>query len=328
MARVSEDVERQVVALYKQGYSKNRISKMLGIHYGTVQRILWDAGLLDKKPAIVERLERKSKSRRRSRGEVTEEEVPDMNDVDVDIEDMKDEDIVEKEKESVKRIKNAVMEETEQVGSEIDEAYRILEQYGMMDDVIYKLKAKKREYERLRRELMKEFGMGEETGLLNVERVKSLREQIKKMEEDAKALLESLGYKVVPKDKPTSIEEAIEMLKKSGYEVKSTTYTKDEVDKIIEEEKKKLEEYYQKEMDKKVAETRVSAVERIVTHVIDRLFDMFTPVKEAVTESTYKAVEEKKREKQRRMERLKSLVGDIVAERGGEGREGEQTGKE
>lgn len=320
MPRVDEDIERKVVLLYKNGWSKNKISKELGIHYATVQRILWDAGLLDKKPAIVERIEKKSRRRREKKRDIVDEEVEDMDDMDVnaDIQDLEEEDIVEKERKSVKKIKNAVMSEVEEAGSDIENAYNILSQYGMGDDVIWKLRAKKREYERLRKELMKEFGIGEETGLLNVDRVNTLRDRIKRMEEDAKAVLESLGYKVVRKDQPTSIQEAIKMLKASGYEVKSTTYTKEQVDKIIEEEKKKLEEYYRKEMDKKVQEQRVNAVQNIVTHVIDRLFDLFTPIRGAVTESAYKEVEEKRKKKQERMNRLKELVKDIKKEGGEE----------
>jgi len=134
------------------------------------------------------------------------------------------------------------------------------------------------EHERALQEAKRTLGRltgGRGTGTLDAGAIEQYQEAVRAAEEAAKSTLEKLGYKVMPADKPSSEAEAIEYLKARGYHIEEPHITREQLQKILEEEREKMRQEFDAELQKSVEERKIKAAETLVERAIDRVFDIF-----------------------------------------------------
>ena len=100
--------------------------------------------------------------------------------------------------------------------------------------------------------------------------------QVKAAEEDAKKLLEKLGYKVVTTETPVTVEEAKKLVEGMGYQLVDTRLAREEVDKMLEEAQRQWQEEHDLNLETRLEEAKIGAAERVVSRAIDKVMEPFT----------------------------------------------------
>jgi hypothetical protein len=100
--------------------------------------------------------------------------------------------------------------------------------------------------------------------------------QVKVAEEEAKKLLEKLGYKVVTTETPVTLEEAKKLVEDMGYQLVDTRLAREEVEKMLEEAERKWQEEHDLNLETRLEEAKIGAAERVVTRAIDKVMEPFT----------------------------------------------------
>ena len=128
------------------------------------------------------------------------------------------------------------------------------------------------------------------------EGLREVRARLKQAEEDAKGVLEDMGYPL-PKKRilelgpeeyavlPKKDEDIVAELKKRGYRVEYDMIPREEALKLAEEAKRRAQEDL-------IDDQRIKSVENIVTKAIDNLFDMFKEPLQRAMETAWAAREE------------------------------------
>ena len=101
-------------------------------------------------------------------------------------------------------------------------------------------------------------------------------EKVKAAEEEAKTVLERLGYKVVKAGTPVTLEEAKKLVEEMGYELVDTRLPREEVEKMLEEARLKWQQEHDMELETRLEEAKIGAAERVVTKAIDKVMEPFT----------------------------------------------------
>ena len=136
------------------------------------------------------------------------------------------------------------------------------------------------------------------------EGLREVRARLKQAEEDAKGVLEDMGYSL-PKKRlelgpeesvPRKDEDLVAEVKKRGYRVEYDMIPREEALKLAEEAKNRAQEDV---LDDK----RIKAVENIITKTIENLFDMFKDPLQRAMETAWTAREEQGKEGAKRSEK-------------------------
>lgn len=279
-----------IIELYKKGYSILKISKTLGISRLTIRKYLRQHGLL---PARQE-----------------QPTVPD---------DIEDEQIEEQEEE--------VMQDV-QPSSEYLNAKKVLKEYGFEEytdlpstspagRLIQEIKQREWELRALRRELSRLGLGGSTTPTVHGSGLKGLLEYKKELDEkieEAREVLEALGYKVIKPgkertDTDENVEELIEKLKSMGYEINRRVISKEELQKIIEEEKRRWEEEHNIQVERGLEEQKIKTAERIVEIAIDRIVNLFQPVVHKYTDDQISRIVGKKTQTKNVLAEVRKIRG-------------------
>lgn len=100
--------------------------------------------------------------------------------------------------------------------------------------------------------------------------------QVKDAEDEAKKLLEKLGYKVVTTETPVTVEEAKKLVEGMGYKLVDTRLARDEVEKMLEEAERQWQEEHDLNLETRLEEAKIGAAERVVSKAIDKVMEPFT----------------------------------------------------
>jgi len=127
-----------------------------------------------------------------------------------------------------------------------------------------------------------------------VQEVEEIKKKVTPAEGTGKALSEEEAIDMIMKAE----EKAKKILESRGYSVENVTVTKEDVKKILDEEKAKTEEFLKGEKEKwekergaqvEIETERIRATENILNNAIDRVFDVFLePVKSKIQEAIEK----------------------------------------
>jgi hypothetical protein len=100
--------------------------------------------------------------------------------------------------------------------------------------------------------------------------------QVKAAEDEAKKLLETLGYKVVTTETPVTVEEAKKLVEGMGYQLVDTRLARGEVDKMLQEAERQWQQQHDLDLETRLEETKIGAAERVVSKAIDKVMEPFT----------------------------------------------------
>lgn len=137
-----------------------------------------------------------------------------------------------------------------------------------------------------------------------VEGLRDVRARLKQAEEDAKGVLEDMGYSLPGKrlalgaeeSVPKEDEDLVAEVKKRGYRVEYDMIPREQALKLAEDAKNRAQEDV---LDDK----RIKAVENIITKTIENLFDMFKDPLQRAMETAWTAREEQGKEGAKRSEK-------------------------
>jgi len=100
--------------------------------------------------------------------------------------------------------------------------------------------------------------------------------QVKAAEDEAKKLLETLGYKVVTTETPVSVEEAKKLVEGMGYQLVDTRLARGEVEKMLQEAERQWQQQHDLDLETRLEEAKIGAAERVVSKAIDKVMEPFT----------------------------------------------------
>jgi hypothetical protein len=100
--------------------------------------------------------------------------------------------------------------------------------------------------------------------------------QVKAAEEEAKKLLETLGYKVVTTETPVTVEEAKKLVEGMGYQLVDTRLAREDVDRMLEEAERQWQQQHDLDLETRLEEAKIGAAERVVSKAIDKVMEPFT----------------------------------------------------
>jgi|GEM_PF-6955545 len=100
--------------------------------------------------------------------------------------------------------------------------------------------------------------------------------QVKAAEDEAKKLLETLGYKVVTTETPVTVEEAKKLVEGMGYQLVDTRLARGEVDKMLQEAERQWQQQHDLDLETRLEEAKIGAAERVVSKAIDKVMEPFT----------------------------------------------------
>lgn len=124
---------------------------------------------------------------------------------------------------------------------------------------------------------------GAGVGATGTEILASYHTALKAAETEAMALLERLGYKVLPKDSPATVEEATEILKNAGFKVQDGKISLEEVETRIAQAEEEWEQAHDIEVETRLEESKIKAGEHIVDNAVDKIFKIFVdPLQKAI----------------------------------------------
>ena len=100
--------------------------------------------------------------------------------------------------------------------------------------------------------------------------------QVKAAEDEAKKLLETLGYKVVTTETPVTVEEAKKLVEGMGYQLVDTRLARGEVEKMLQEAERQWQQQHDLDLETRLEEAKIGAAERVVSKAIDKVMEPFT----------------------------------------------------
>ncbi len=100
--------------------------------------------------------------------------------------------------------------------------------------------------------------------------------QVKTAEEEAKKLLETLGYKVVTTETPVTVEEAKKLVESMGYQLVDTRLARQDVDRMLQEAERQWQQQHDLDLETRLEEAKIGAAERVVSKAIDKVMEPFT----------------------------------------------------
>ena len=103
------------------------------------------------------------------------------------------------------------------------------------------------------------------------EELEDMIEKLERAKERAKEFLERMGFKVVPKDVPTSVEEAKSLLEKMGYKVEDGRIPLEKVEEMLKQAEQEWKAKYNEDLEQRLEEAKIKAAEKVVSLAIDRV---------------------------------------------------------
>jgi len=100
-------------------------------------------------------------------------------------------------------------------------------------------------------------------------------ERIGKAEEQAKGFLAKRGYRVASEGIPVTLEEAKKLVQEYGFEVKDTRISKEEVERMFAQERKKWQEEHDMALETRLEEKKIEAAENVVSKAIEQVMQPF-----------------------------------------------------
>ena len=108
--------------------------------------------------------------------------------------------------------------------------------------------------------------------------VSGLKAQLQKVEDNARSVLEAMGFKVAKTGEPTTVEEAKEYLQGQGYQITDPRLSREDFEKQVEKVKEEMATEWQIKLDEASEDRRIEAGENIIAIGIDRVCAIFEPI--------------------------------------------------